>query len=66
MKNMQKVQCISESPTTKSIKAGNLYYLDMRSVVGTYDGDWYADIYDYDHKELWIGHFLLRHFKTVS
>ena len=60
---MQKVICISERKNSKQIEVGNFYYIDLLSIVGDADGEWFVDVYADDKKE--IGRFRLSHFKSA-
>ena len=64
---MQKVICISERETVgkqPKILVGQKYYLDIDSVNGDLDGDWYGEIYADKNKSEYIGHLKLSHFKS--
>lgn len=60
---MQKVVCISERKNSKQIEVGNFYYIDLLSIIGDADGEWFVDVYTNNKKE--IGRFRLNHFKSV-
>lgn len=66
---MQKVICINEIETTShhnQIDIGKVYYLEISSVNGDYEGDWYGKIYADKEKENYIGHLKLSHFRSIE
>lgn len=65
---MKRVICINERKTIShqnQIEVGKDYYLDLSTVNGDYEGDWYGKIYADDKKEVYIGHLKLSHFRSV-
>ena len=65
---MERVICINERKAIShqnQIEVGKSYYLDLSTVNGDYEGDWYGNIYADDKKEIYIGHFKLSHFRSV-
>lgn len=65
---MEKVICINERKAISrqnQIEVGESYYLDLSTVNGDYEGDWYGNIYADDKKEVYIGHLKLSHFRSV-
>lgn len=66
---MQQVKCINERKAISrqtQIEVGKYYYLDLSTVNGDYEGDWYGNIYADDRKEVYIGHLKLSHFRSVE
>lgn len=63
---MQKVICISERKNSKQINVGNFYYLDLMSINGDSDGDWFGDVYMDNKKEVYIGRLRLSHFQSIA
>ena len=64
---MQKVICINERKAISrqpQIFVGRVYYLETSSVNGSFDGDWYGEIYADEDKAEYIGHLKLSHFKS--
>lgn len=65
---MEKVICINERKTISQqnqIEVGKEYYLDLSTVNGDFEGDWYGQIYADDKKETYIGHLKLNHFRSI-
>ena len=65
---MQQVKCINERKAISrqnQIEVGKYYYLDLSTVNGDYEGDWYGNIYADDKKEVYVGHLKLRDRKSV-
>ena len=44
---------------------GKEYYLDLSTVNGDYEGDWYGNIYADEKKEMYVGHLKLSHFRSA-
>lgn len=64
---VQKVICINERNAISrqpQIIAGKEYYLDLSSVNGDFEGDWYGEIYSDKNKSEYIGHLKLNHFRS--
>ncbi len=63
---MKLVKCINERDISSlnKLKKGKIYYLDLLSVDGDFEGDWYGKIYEDDKKNEYVGRFKLSHFKT--
>lgn len=64
---VQKVICINERNAISrqpQIIAGKEYYLDLSSVNGDFEGDWYGEIYSDKNKLEYIGHLKLNHFRS--
>jgi len=63
---MKKVECISQRSVSSlnTIEIGKTYYLDITSIDGDSDGDWYGDIYEDNKKNNYISHLKLSHFKS--
>lgn len=65
---MERVICINERKAISPqnlIEVGKTYYLDLLTVNGDYEGDWYGDIYADDNEEVYIGHLKLSYFRSV-
>ena len=65
---MEKVICINERKSISQqnqIEVGKEYYLDLSTVNGDFEGDWYGQIYADNKKETYIGHLKLSHFRSV-
>lgn len=64
--DMKKVECISvrDIPSLNKIRVGKIYYLDLSSLDGDFEGDWYGKIYEDIRKNEYVGRFKLSHFKT--
>lgn len=58
---MQKVICINKK---NNLIVGKEYYLDLLSVNGDFEGDWYGEIYADENKSEYVGHLKLNHFKS--
>ena len=68
-KQVQKVICINERNAISrqpQIIAGKEYYLDLSSVNGDFEGDWYGEIYSDKNKSEYIGHLKLNHFRSST
>ena len=66
---MQKVICINKRETIShqnQIEIGKEYYLEISSVNGDYEGDWYGEIYADKEKGNYIGHLKLSHFRSIE
>lgn len=64
---LQKVICINERKTISQqnqIEVWKEYYLDLSTVNGDYEGDWYGNIYADEKKEMYVGHLKLSHFRS--
>ena len=64
---LQKVICINERKAVSrqmQIEVGKAYYLDLSTVNGDFEGDWYGNIYADDKKKIYIGHLKLSHFHS--
>ena len=64
---VQKVICINERKAVSrqaQIEVGKIYYLDLSTVNGDFEGDWYGNIYADDKKNICIGHLKLSHFRS--
>ena len=64
---LQKVICINERKAVSrqmQIEVGKTYYLDLSTVNGDFEGDWYGNIYADDEKNIYIGHLKLSHFHS--
>lgn len=61
---MQKVVCINDNTLSGVLKGGKVYCIDLSSLYGDYEGDWYADVYT-EKREKYLGHLLLKHFKSL-
>ncbi len=63
---MKKVECINERDISllNKVKRGKIYYLDLSSIYGDFEGDWYGKVYEDDKKNEYVGRFKLSHFKT--
>ncbi len=63
---MKKVECINERDISSlnKLRIGKIYYLDLLSIDGDFEGDWYGKIYEDDKKNEYVGRFKLSHFKT--
>lgn len=61
IEGLQRVVCIDSKVYAE---AGKTYYLDLLTLNGDYEGDWYGDIYEDPKKEKYVGHFKLNHFKS--
>ena len=59
---MQKVICIY---TGRRLNVGSIYYINLGSICSDSDGDWYANVYEDDKQDIWIGRYRLEHFKSV-
>lgn len=65
---MEKIICINERKTISQenqIEVGKEYYLDLSTVNGDFEGDWYGQIYADNKKEIYVGHLKLSHFRSV-
>jgi len=65
---MQEVICINERKTIShqtQIEVGKHYYLEVSSVNGDYEGDWYGQIYKDKEKKNYVGHLKLSHFRSI-
>lgn len=65
---MEKVICINERKSISQqnqIEVGKEYYLDLSTVNGDFEGDWYGQIYADNKKETYIGHLKLSHFRSI-
>lgn len=60
---MQKVVCINSNTSSGILKYRRVYCLDLSSLYGDYEGDWYVDVYT-EEREKYVGRFLLKHFKS--
>ena len=64
---LQKVICINERKSVSrqaQTEVGKAYYLDLSTVNGDFEGDWYGNIYADDKKNMYIGHLKLSHFRS--
>ena len=64
---LQKVICINERKAVSrqmQIEVGKLYYLDLSTVNGDFEGDWYGNVYADETKVKYIGHLKLSHFRS--
>ena len=59
---MQKVICIY---TGRGLNVGNIYYIYLGTICSNSDGEWYADVYEDDKQDIWIGSYRLEHFKSA-
>ena len=65
---LQKVICINEKKAISQqnqIETWKEYYLDLSTVNGDYEGDWYGNIYADEKKEMYVGHLKLSHFRSA-
>lgn len=61
---MKIVQCINiREDFPNQIKEGERYYIDILSIHGDFEGDWYGNIYDINLN--FIGTLKLCHFKSI-
>ena len=64
---LQKVICINERKDVSrqmQIEVDKAYYLDLSTVNGDFEGDWYGNVYADEKKEIYIGHLKLSHFRS--
>lgn len=63
---MMKVQCIKgREKMLSKVEVGKIYFLDMLSVYGDSDGDWFGKIYADESKKQYIANMKLSHFKSI-
>lgn len=63
---MMKVKCVNERETMISnITIGKCYFLDISTVYGDSEGDWFGKIYVDENRSQYIGIINLNHFSTV-
>ena len=64
---MQQVICISKRKNSNQIEIGNIYYIDLMSVCGDSDGDWYGEVYadEFNEADAYVGRMKLSHFKSA-
>lgn len=63
---MKKIICTNARDTfLRQLEVGKEYYLDLSTVNGDCEGNWYGMVYADDKKEVCIGHLRLSHFKSV-
>lgn len=60
---MVKVKCISTDSNMQLI-VGKIYYIDIISLYGDADGDWYVSAIEFD-TGLTLGRYRLCHFKSI-